>query len=399
MRYCQSCGAKLSTAEKFCSHCGAKCIESRIPSHKSGGGKYYRRRKSKLPWITISFVVVVLAAAISIFAGRRISRRSVQDIQHSIQSTDSHGRISSHINKDATKFPIEAIQNVTNNMQNVNTACDGEWLYHGSAGLNKIPLASEGSPIKVLEQYTPGMMFCLGNRLYMSINSGSFSYVPLDDLNAEPVCLVAGSDCFQTDGEYYYVDRPANMYAKKGVYRAKVDNPTEYELIFDMEPTRLWLQGEYLYVVNAYGYVYDENKNLIPNADLGVWRIDLDGGNPIRISEKTSNYMIFGNNRIYWQDDDYSLYSTALDGTDRKDFGVKFDFSLNVTNKYIFYLDKNGSTLCRMDLNGENNICLVRHRCSYFGLWGDWLVYENLDDYEYYKINIVDNSQCKIEWP
>lgn len=392
MRYCQSCGSDLQDTAKFCSSCGAKCEEQHLPTRTSRHGKYYRKKKSKLPWLIIA-LVVILITTVGI-SGYKKTCNLAQDMQQAIISNDSLAQSLPYPSKASDKYPIEVIQSITNNLQNTYTGCDGQWLYDGSAGLNKIPLTSEGRPIKIFEEYTPGAMFCLGDKLYMSIGSRNFSYVPLDNLAADPICPVGEASCFQTDGIYYYVDFPANYNAEKGVYRVSVENPKEYEFLFEALPTKLLLQGDYLYVVSAYGKI-----NGVDNPYYGTWRIDLDGGNPILITDNNSNYMIFGNDRIYWQDDDYSLYSTALDGTDRIDFGVKFDHSLNVNDKYIFYLDQGTHYLYRMDLDGQNSTCLVRNRCSDFGLWGDWIVYENLDDYEYYKINIVDNIHCKIEWP
>lgn len=344
MRYCENCGAELKSNAKFCASCGARCEDSIQPARRATKGKYARKKKSKLPIVLISITLVMIVGIVVALGSRRnaskqntnkhVSPISSISIDNNKIPDDVDGLISiaAPQSEKAVKYSGEEIRRITNNLQNLDIATDGEWLYFNHGGLCKTPLNGDGETVRVVDRYYPWGIFFLGDKLYFNFGR-EYMYLETDNLTANLICPIAESECFQTDGTYYYVDYPANSNAARGVYRVSVENPREYELIFDARPTGLKLQGKYLYVISAYGQI-----NGTDNPYYGVWRIELDGSNPIRIMEKLTNYMIFSEDRIYCQDDDYSLYSIALDGSDRQNYGVKFDHGMNVSDEYFFSL-------------------------------------------------------------
>lgn len=209
---------------------------------------------------------------------------------------------------------------------------------------------------------------------------------------------------FVTDGDYYYI---CDVFFSRGpgIYRVAISDINDdtknnieiYTKISDLDARALFLQGQYLYV---------ESTNLTWNGvevcTDGLWRMDLDGGNPIQIFDSSPRLMLVSEDRLYFADDEKYIYSTDLDGSDRRTLTETFInaryglTSMNISGSYIFYTYAEGGTLHRVNTDGTNDIQLNNSYSCDIKIVGDWVIYLNDDDHQYYKMHFDGTDHCLI---
>lgn len=224
------------------------------------------------------------------------------------------------------------------------------------------------------------------------------------DLTVVPVNIDSAlSHCgFLTfDGNYIYY---SNRLKKDGFYKANIDGSNPYKL--DDAPA---------ISINYYdGWLYYINRN-----NRYIYKIKTDGTEKTLVDTGNYKYLKFYNGRLYCIEYNiYSLYSMNLDGTDKKiildnmypnsfsfvenyiyynnshniegDCIYRFNLEdnsitpinitgakwINVSDKYIFYMNPKYLTLHREDIDGGNQLLLDDGYFVYIPhLLGDWVYY------------------------
>lgn len=276
------------------------------------------------------------------------------------------------------------IRTAANNLQNgAWVASDGKWLYYGNNGLYKMRLDDGKRQSVILDDNDiyPQHMFCVGKNVFYF---DAMKYHTLDGTEEKDLEFsIFTENCIQYDGKNFYVTGLGN-YEENGIYVVESDNTDKFTKISDISPTRLLLQGDYLYAISGFGSVnYESNEN------YGTWRMDKDGKNAILILDYCPKYMVFSEDKIYYTNEDNIICSANLDGSDETIFeSVVTTDGLNVSDDYIFYIDYDTKRICRMDKDGSNKTEINYNQSDYLDVIEDWIFYENKDDgNKYYKMN------------
>lgn len=347
--YCGNCGKEIENGSTFCPECGAK---TEIAHNTIPKGDNQKIKKMMRLIIPIAVIIVVAFVGIKIFSY--------------IQSIPSG----------------EEIQMAANNVQNgALVASDGTWIYYNDSGLCKMRLKDGSGQSVVSSDIYAEHMFYIGNNLYYYSFPG---YYVLDGTVGEDLGFsVFTENCIQSDGKKFYVTGSSN-YEDGGVYSTKVGNTEKGTKLSDIHPTRLLLQGDYLYVVSGFSSIND-----LPNENYGTWRMNLNGKDPISIFDYCPSYLVFSGDKMYYPNEDRAICSANLDGSDETVFeGTAVSGGLNVSEDYIFYIDRDTQTIHRMDKDGGNKTELNSDRSGYLNIVGEWIFYENQDyDYEIYKMS------------
>lgn len=194
-------------------------------------------------------------------------------------------------------------------------------------------------------------------------------------------------DCFQTDGKNYYVTGQGNS-DDSGVYSVSVSNEKKKTQISDIHPTRLLMYKDYIYIQSGFSSI-----NEMSNENLGTWRINKDGKNKIDLMGFCPSYMVFSGDRIFYTNEDSTICSMSLDGSDEQIYeDTCVNGGLNVTDDYVFFIgqseDNYNNVIYRMDKDGGDITALTQDDCSSINIAGDWIYYVNKDnDYDIYKMS------------
>ncbi len=347
--YCGNCGKEIEYGSTFCPECGAK-----IEVAYSGNPKGDNQKIKKIMRLIIPIAVIIAVAFVGI------------KVFYYIQSIPSE----------------EEIQMAANNVQNgALVASDGTWIYYNDSGLCRMRLKNGAKQSVISSDIYAEHMFYIGNNLYYYSFPG---YYVLDGTDGKDLGFsVFTENCIQSDGKRFYVTGSSN-YEDSGVYSTKVGNTEKGTKLSDIHPTRLLLQGDYLYVVSGFNSI-----NNLPNENYGTWRMNLNGKDLISIFDYCPSYLVFSGDKMYYPNEDGTICSANLDGANETVFeGTSVSGGLNVSEDYIFYIDRNTQTIHRMNKDGSNKTELNSDRSAYLNIVGEWIFYENQDyNYEIYKMS------------
>lgn len=340
--YCGNCGKEITDTTIFCPECGARNETARVQPKSTNP-------QAKKP-VKLGIIVVVIIALT--FIGVKVFSY--------IQSIPSE----------------EEIQMAANNLQNgAVVASDGKWIYYNNDGLCKTRLKDSSKKSVVSKDICAENMFFIGNNLYYYTFPG---YYVLDgDKGTDLGLSVFAKDCIQYDGSKFYVTGMAN-YEDGGVYSCKAGNTKEGKKLSGIHPTRLLLQGEYLYVISGFNSIDD-----IPNENYGTWRMNKNGKGLIKIFDYCPNYLVFSGDKMYYTNEEQTICSADLDGSKEVIFeGAVANSGLNVSKDYIFYIAFDTHGIQRMDKNGSNKVTLNYAKSGKLNIVGDWIFYEK-QNYDY----------------
>lgn len=305
----------------------------------------------------------------------------------------------------------EQVRIAANNMQNSSHfATDGEYLYcsdwdDGIEEFTKILKvrmddfsieSAYETTMSYGEAFWPHNLVCINDTLYY-YNWMLDVLFSLDTEMTESMELPFSEyfNYFQTDGEYYYVS-DYMFFNEPGIFRVAISDISEdtkndksiFTKISDLYASNLIMQGEYLYFYSSEFILNGETLS-----EYGWWRVDLDGNNPIKLSENRPRYFLVAEDRVYFVEEEDCIYSMNLDGSDRKVLAEAYiDADLSVTSintvgDYIFYRYAENGTLHRVNTDGTNDIQLNDCETTNIVIAGDWVIYENEDDWNYYKMH------------
>lgn len=348
--YCGNCGQKIADNDTFCPECGAKTNDTpRVVKAKSS-----RPKTKKLKKLAVLVVAIVVVAIIGL-------------------------KVFSYIQSSPSK---EEIQTAANNVQNgALVASDGKWIYYNDSGLCKMRLKDNSKHSVISSNIYAEHMFYIGNNLYYYTVPG---YYVLDGEAGKDLGFsVFTENYIQFDGSKFYVTGMSN-YEDGGVYYCKVGNTKKGKKLSDIRPTRLLLQGDYLYVISNFS-----NINNMPNENYGTWRMRKNGRDLISVFDYCPYYIVFSGDKMYYTNEDRTICSANLDGSNETVFeGTAAYNGLNVSKDYIFYIAPDTQTIYRMDKDGSNKTELNVDRSGSLNVVGDWIFYENQDyGYEIYKMS------------
>lgn len=347
--FCGNCGKEIENNATFCPECGAK-----VETAKTGKEKSVNPNIKKYARLAI----VILAALAIVIIGIKVFSY--------IQSIPSD----------------EEIQMATNNVQNgALVASDGTWIYYNDSGLCKMKLKNGAKQTVVSSDIYAEHMFYIGGNLYYYTFPG---YYALDGSSGEDLGFsVFTENCIQSDGKKFYVTGFSN-YEDGGVYSTNAGNTKKGTKISDIHPTRLLLQGDYLYIMSGFGSIND-----MPNENYGTWRIKTNGKDEVSIFDYCPSYLVFSGDMMYYTNEDRMICSANLDGSNETVFeDAIVNGGLNVSEDYIFFISSGSQTIYRMNKDGSGMMELNTDRSGSLNIVGEWIFYENQDyDYEIYKMS------------
>ena len=104
--------------------------------------------------------------------------------------------------------------------------------------------------------------------------------------------------------------------------------------------------------------------------------------------------------KLYFQntDDEFSIYSSDIDGNNTQKLNSAPSYFINVFNDYIFYVNENDDfKLYRMNLDGSDDKKLIDNKCYNVTVYNDYIYYSNYDDNQrLYKASIDGSTNVKL---
>lgn len=219
--------------------------------------------------------------------------------------------------------------------------------------------------------------------IYANDYDESIYMLNLKDKNIKKIYKAEnGIDKIYFDGEFIYI--LPYYYRGKGITR--IDLQGNSSKIYEGSSIQLWLQGEEIYFVEQIGY---DKINGTPQGNLSV--MNKDGSNKKVLIENVKNYFYIVNDNIYYVDQtSRSIYSSKIDGTERKEIAKGRNYITSVNDKCLTYLDYN-------DGEKQHIIFLDNNKNIKVGRFGN--VYNSSNNTYIYTRNLIgENNEIENEY-
>ncbi len=185
-------------------------------------------------------------------------------------------------------------------------------------------------------------------------------------------------------GQFYIFDGSLYLYDRDTLYLYEIDPDGK---------TLRQLNGamEYLSLQIVDGKLY----YIAPDRENSIYRCDLDGGNDTLISSNTyGSFCIYGD-KLYAATEG-GLIRMDLNGGNPERLTTQAAFCPNVTDGGIFYVSGNDRTLEWLSFDGRTRFTVVTNRTETFNIAGQWIFYRNMDDggkLWRVRVNSADNAR------
>ena len=376
--FCSKCGTQVTDGASYCPKCGNRMK----PSNKSGNEVAQAQQKTKRGvFVVIACALIILAVVITL------------NITPSVLSS-----ITKLSGMDSASFDAQAREASNNILNDSFITRDKAWLYYIKKNQD-ICKKAFGPDIDEDEQAVISLPF--GEHLYgvgdhLFIFEG-MQWKRITDSTTDGIGFgVFAEDCFQYDGSRYYVNGLDN-YDEDGVYSVNPDNSRDVTKLTDISPTRILLQGDYLYIMSGYNTICD-----LPNKNYGTWRIRKDGTDLIKIFDYCPRYLVFTENKIVFTEydgansDAKSISCADLDGSNKQTFyEAKTVDGLNASDGYIFYIDSDSMWIYRMEMDGSNRTCISHNVCDSLCVIDEYIYYKRGDSREIHRLSF-DGSHDEL---
>ena len=178
-----------------------------------------------------------------------------------------------------------------------------------------------------------GGMFCkYGDKVvfYEESNETLYYYDFNNNVTNKIAKLTSGAYKIYFDGEYvYYIPY---YYRGKGIF--KTDLQGNVTNICKEASLQLWITENKIYFVKQIGFD-DFNQN--PQGTICV--MDKDGNDIKEIAKNIKNNFYIQNNKIFYTTQDRKMYQINIDGTNQKNITDGRKFVVELTDKYLIYID------------------------------------------------------------
>lgn len=348
--YCGCCGSEIPNRADYCPACGAEVAQ--VLPKPARNHKRQKTGKIIRGCLILAFAAILLITGFALYSGY------------------------------AKALSIDQIQMTSNNLQNgAIVASDSKWLYYNHNGLSKMRIKDGSKQATLSSDIQAQNLFCLGEKLYYYNFPGYFLWN--GDSGKDLGFSVFTENCIQSDGKKFFVTGFSN-YEDNGVYSTKVTDTKKGTKLSDIAPSKILLQGEYLFVLSEYTTI-----NEMPNDNYGTWRMDKNGKHPIKILDFCPRYLVFSGDQVFYANKEKIVCSMNLDGTGKREFdGIYANYGLNVSEEYIFSIDSSTQRIHRMNKDGSSRIVLNNNRSDKISIIGDWIYYQNQDsEYVIYKMS------------
>lgn len=187
-------------------------------------------------------------------------------------------------------------------------------------------------------------------------------------LRIDPKTMREDVLCDSHTGQFYIFDNTLYLYDNATLYLYKIDPDDKKltQLNGAMDYLSLQIVGEKLYYI-------------APDRGNSIYRCDLDGGNDMLVSSNSYESFCIYEEKLYAGTEN-GLTRMDLNGGNPERLTTLPARSPNVSDGGIFYVSGNDRTLEWLSFDGKMRYTVVSERTGSFNVAGQWIFYQNMDD-------------------
>jgi len=205
-------------------------------------------------------------------------------------------------------------------------------------------------------------------------------------LNIAPTSYTRFFSYFIADGWIYYKWWDWDFGGKGGIYRLSADGGTLEPILEDgVRVKDFFVAGDWIY----YTSLDDEGYH-----DGFINIIGIDGGDPVMIGDYAANEIIVYEGYLYFKNNEFKLYRVSIDGGEAIKLSENEIIFYNIFDNWIYYTNRDDNfRLYKMRTDGSESQKISDDKSSMIHIINGWIYYSNINDGgRMYRIKI-DGSQ------
>lgn len=396
--FCMNCGSQIPDRSEFCPYCGKKAINGDVaaPGHNSAPKP---KKKSAVKMLLLLFTIVSFActAAFGVlyFIGNSDKGNSAEG--NPAEGNPAEGNPAAGEQRDNR---IDMLSVISNNLQNGGCVAESsEYIFFfGEDGIHRI--AKENGEEYIYGTTVPvpssSWLYWYGDRLFW-YNGMSFYY---SDFNFEKaICIssppVPNRIFSEADGPVYYsyLSNYPTLYM-----RMQMEENDEGTEIASIPVSSIYRYDSHIYIISQRTIVNNHE-----NALAGLWRVELDGSDPVKLMDEVpEKYLIYGDHAYYVIKNE--VFICNPDGSDAKPIpGINVGNSINIYEDHLYYINRQDHCLYRINTNGEDNTIIAEGDCNNIQIIDGWIYYSKMSgtfSKSLYRVKPdgTDNQVVLYEW-
>ncbi|MGI6451672.1 MAG: DUF5050 domain-containing protein [Desulfitobacteriia bacterium] len=166
----------------------------------------------------------------------------------------------------------------------------------------------------------------------------------------------------------------------RGVYKIKMDGGIVIK-VSDDKTKYLNIVGDYIYYLNE-------------SAGSTVYKMKTDGTARMQLADTKARFVAVIGDWVYFRgSDDNIFYRVKTDGTSKAAVSPNKVYNVLIEGGWIYYLSAGSDPkVCRMKLDGTSPEELFTHWVSNMSVQGDWIYYTDFNTHKLYKRQISNPS-------
>ncbi len=278
--------------------------------------------------------------------------------------------------------------NIQSNLHNMGLAtANNGWIYYTSGLDNHLlyKMKPDGSQATKVLGYSARYLSAIGNSIYFDNVHDLYKKV-LSDYHPNPYLIAT------TNIRYVYAVYKQVYYANDGGLFINGNGFLASKRILS-NPRNI--------VINS-GYIYYQPASVMGPHSIN--RVNMDGtGDTMIVEDDVSSFSLSDNKFFYISYANGRIYTTNLDGTDKRELTSDAAGTLNVHNGWIYYSNKeDGYKLYKIKVDGSDRTKLSDHdEINAITIVGDWVFYTRglsvmSGDSSVYMMKLDGSEQRKI---
>lgn len=261
-------------------------------------------------------------------------------------------------------------------------------------------------------KYTNGGLVAWKDNLVFFINSADYNKLYNYDEQSAKFNRInndSSSNIFIDDNWIYYQD----LFNKK-LFRIRLDG-TDHEIISEAPMTynsffSYFVVDNWIYYkwwdFDGNGGIYrlstdgDTLKSILENGvrvmdfffaddwiyytsldDSFIYKIGIDGGDPVMIGDYAANEIIVYEGYLYFKNNEFKLYRVSIDGGEAIKLSENEIIFYNIFDNWIYYTNRDDNfRLYKMRTDGSENQRISNDKASMIHIINSWIYFCNIDD-------------------
>jgi hypothetical protein len=228
---------------------------------------------------------------------------------------------------------------------------------------------------------------------YLAGSPGRIYAVKTDSLTLRMLEFGKCNNLIAADDMLFYI-----IWKNKGSYLYRLNTVSGRKRLLIKDAVEFAIDKGMIYFSHIIEHPPDDRVDSLPQGKFALCRMDMDGGNYVRLTDDYPNSMNIAAEYIYYTDhlNLSKLCRVKKDGSGKEVLSSNTCFALKSSEDFIFYHRK-GMGIWRMRFDGSDNTEIIKDDATVTDIVNDYMIFYSTTKHEYFKSDL--NGGNTETWP